>query len=242
LAQRFPQARITALDISQAALAAAEGKYIAASNGLSRMLGKMLPKSMTKASSPEFLCANFADTGLPANSYDVIWSNLALHWHAQPDQVLGEWRRILRLNGLVMFSSFGPDTLIELRRAFHGIDAYPHTLPFVDMHDFGDMFGQVGFATPVMDMEKITLRYEKLSQLFSDVRALGGNPLSTRRQGLMGKAAYAKLAANLESMRGSDGRIPLTFEIIYGHAFKPQPTKLASGESIIRLDFPKKPS
>lgn len=130
--------------------------------------------------------------------------------------------------------------MMELRAAFAEVDQDPHILPFVDMHDFGDMSVHAGLATPVMDMEKITIRYAKVEQLLSDVRAFGGNPLLNRKKGLFGKSAYAKLLSLLERNRADDGRIPLTFEIIYGHAFKPQATKLATGESIIRFEKNKK--
>ncbi len=250
LAARFPQAQIFGLDASWSALRSGAQAQSGARQGLRRMLGQwlvdgVLGKSGSSAlslsnSNAHLICGNFAQPSLKKNSLDVLWSNLALHWHPQPDLVLAEWMGLLRVNGLVMFSSFGPDTMIELRQAFSKIDDFPHTLPFVDMHDLGDMLVQAGFATPVMDVERITLRYQDVKQLFADVRALGGNPLSTRRQGLLGRNDYAKLLAELEKTRGADGRIPLSFEIVFGHAFKPQPSKLATGESIIRFDFPKR--
>jgi malonyl-CoA O-methyltransferase len=138
-----------------------------------------------------------------------------------------------------MFSCFGPDTLKELRDAFGQSDKAAHILPFVDMHDFGDMLVHAGFSTPVMDMETITVTYEHLEKLMADVRALGGNPLATRHKGLFGKDAWNRVAAELERRRTA-GKLPLTFEIIYGHAFRPIPKKTAAGESIIRLDWPKK--
>jgi len=161
--------------------------------------------------------------------------NLALHWHPQPDLVFAEWRRVLRTDGLLMFSCFGPDTLLQIRQAFAGIDDCAHTLPFVDMHDFGDMLVNAGFSTPVMDMEKITLTYATLEQLFADVRSLGGNPLLSRRRGLLGKQAYQTVCERLEAMRQADGRIALTFEVVYGHAFRPVTQKTAQGESIVRI-------
>jgi malonyl-CoA O-methyltransferase len=141
---------------------------------------------------------------------------------------------------LLMFSCFGPDTLKELRIAFAEVDQTPHALPFVDMHDFGDMLVEVGFSTPVMDMETITLTYETTDKLLADVRALGGNPLSTRRRSLIGRAAWNRAMQKLESSRRADGRIALTFEVIYGHAFRPVPRTTSRGESIIRFDLPRK--
>lgn len=184
--------------------------------------------------------SDFCCLPLPELSMDLVWSNLALQWHPKPDQVFKEWRRVLRTNGLLMFSCFGPDSLKELRQAFSAVDQTPHTLPFVDMHDFGDMLVNAGFATPVMDMEVITLTYETVEQLLAEVRSFGGNPLQTRRRGLMGKIAWKKMCAALEQLRTADGRIPLTLEVIYGHAFKPIAKQNKPGVSIIQFDRLKK--
>jgi malonyl-CoA O-methyltransferase len=154
--------------------------------------------------------------------------------------VFVEWRRVLRTDGLLMFSCFGPDTFKELRTAFAAADGEPHTLPFVDMHDFGDMLVNAGFSTPVMDMETLTVTYSTVDKLMADVRAWGGNPLDSRRRSLFGRHAWKRVRDVLEQNRRPDGTIPLTFEVIYGHAFRPAPRATASGESIIRLDFPKK--
>jgi malonyl-CoA O-methyltransferase len=169
-------------------------------------------------------------------SVDLVWSNLALHWHPEPDQVFKEWRRILNVDGLLMFSCFGPDTLKEIRHAFDGNDQTPHTHPFIDMHDYGDMLIHAGFATPVMDMEIITLTYETVPRLLAEVRSLGGNPLQTRSKGLMGKVAWQTMCNKLEQSRREDGRIPLTLEIIYGHAFKPVAKQNKPGISVIQFD------
>jgi malonyl-CoA O-methyltransferase len=245
LSERFPQAQILGLDGSLPALLSGQTVQKNASQksggqGLSQMLEKLIPDAFRSKPNTHVICGNFAQPSLKKNSLDVLWSNLALHWHPQPDLVLSEWMGLLRVNGLVMFSSFGPDTMIELRQAFSVVDDFPHTLPFVDMHDLGDMLVQAGFATPVMDVERITLRYQDVQQLFADVRALGGNPLLSRRKGLLGRKDFAKVVTELEKNRGADGRIPLSVEIVFGHAFKPQPTRLGTGESIIRLDFPKR--
>lgn len=241
LQERFPQAQVVGVDgaknLLSGCLTAQRESHPAFS--FSNLLQKFLPLRGGSKPAYDLLCGDFAQLALLANSVDVIWSNLALHWHSQPDKVFAEWHRVLRVKGLVMFSCFGPDTMIELREAFAEVDHYPHVLSFVDMHDFGDMLVKAGYATPVMDMEKITLSYQNVDRLLLDVKALGGNPLSTRRKGLLGRRAYQKLRAVLESRRDAHGAIPLTFEVVYGHAFKPQASKLASGESIIRFDHQK---
>jgi malonyl-CoA O-methyltransferase len=239
LQKRFPQAALLGLDASPAMLQAAQQDQRAAQSAMRRLL-QWLPAVSGKDASAALLCGNFSQLPLAQNAVDVVWSNLALHWHPQPDQVFVEWRRVLRTDGLLMFSCFGPDTFRELRAAFAAADQTPHTLPFVDMHDFGDMLVNAGFSTPVMDMETLIVTYASVDKLFADVRAWGGNPLDTRRRGLLGRQAWRHVVDALEQSRRADGSIPLTFEVIYGHAFSPAPRRTASGESIIRFDLPKK--
>ncbi len=234
LHKRFPNANLVGLDASPAMLQAALQRRTEAQSALNRMLAKWLPAAKTD-DVLDLICADFAATPLSNNSADLIWSNLALHWHPQPDRVFAEWRRLLRVDGLLMFSCFGPDTLKEIRTAFAALDAAPHALPFVDMHDFGDMLVEVGFSTPVMDMETITVTYTSVDKLMADVRALGGNPLSNRRRGLISKASWRRVMQVLEQLRRPDGTIGLSFEVIYGHAFRPISKTTASGEAIIRF-------
>ncbi|GAC1335221.1 MAG: methyltransferase domain-containing protein [Collimonas sp.] len=241
LQQRFSEAAIIGLDASAAMLSMAKEQRQTAQLSVNRLLKKWLPftgKSDELASA--LVCGDFAQLPLAPAAVDLVWSNLALHWHPQPDRVFAEWRRILRVDGLLMFSCFGPDTFKELRNAFAAIDNGAHVLPFVDMHDFGDMLVNAGFSTPVMDMETITVTYDTVEKLFADVRAWGGNPLATRGRGLLGRAAGAGIKAALEATRRPDGKLPLTFEIIYGHAFRPVPKTTSGGESIVQWDLGKK--
>lgn len=240
LQKRFPQATLLGLDASPAMLRAAQQHQHAARSAMRRLLQQWLPAAAGKEAGAALLSGNFSQLPLPINAVDIVWSNLALHWHPQPDQVFAEWRRVLRTDGLLMFSCFGPDTFKEIRAAFAAIDPAPRTLPFVDMHDFGDMLVNAGFSTPVMDMESLTVTYGSVDKLLDDVRAWGGNPLDTRQRGLLGRSAWQQVHRALEQNRRADGSIPLTFEVIYGHAFRPAPRQTASGESIIRFDLPKK--
>jgi malonyl-CoA O-methyltransferase len=224
LQQAYPAAHLLALDASQAML----GSIGAPKKSL---IGRLLPAK----AGLDRVCGDFGELPLAPASLDLIWSNLALHWHPQPDRVFAEWRRVLRVNGLLMFSNFGPDTFKELTAAFAEMDGTPHALPFVDMHDFGDQLVEAGFSTPVMDAERLTVTYATPRALLADVRALGGNPLATRRRGLIGRAAWEKMEQALERRRRADGAIGLTFEIIYGHAFRPAPRTTAAGEAIVRF-------
>ena len=236
LQKDYPAAHIVGIDAASAMLEAAKTPASAM-----RALGGMLSRLLPAKAGVDLLCADFGNLPLAPNSVDLVWSNLALHWHPQPDRVFTEWRRVLRVDGLLMFSNFGPDTFRELRAAFADLDESPHVLPFVDMHDFGDQLVEAGFSTPVMDMEIITVTYDTPAALLADVRALGGNPLATRARSLVGRAGWGRLLAALERTRRPDGKLGLTFEVIYGHAFRPAPRVTAAGEAIIRFEPRKKP-
>ncbi len=235
LQKTYPAAQILGLDGAGAMARAARGP-VAQGGALNQLLTRLMPAK----AGVDVLCGDYGNLPFGANSLDLLWSNLALHWHPLPDRVFAEWRRVLRVEGLLMFSCFGPDTFTELRTAFAALDAYPHTLPFVDMHDFGDQLVAAGFSTPVMDMERITVTYDTPQALLADVRALGGNPLESRRRGLIGRAAWQRMLDALEAQRRPDGKLAVTFEVIYGHAFRPAPRTTTSGESIVRFQ-PRKP-
>jgi malonyl-CoA O-methyltransferase len=230
LQKDFPAAQIIGLDAAPAMVEAAQ-----APASTLRTLNQMLSKLLPAKAGIDLLCGDFGALPLAANSIDLVWSNLALHWHPQPDRVFAEWRRVLRTEGLLMFSNFGPDSLREIRSAFAALDSHAHALPFVDMHDFGDQLVEAGFSTPVMDMEVITVTYDTVPALLADVRALGGNPLATRRRGLIGRDGWQRVLDAFERGRRPDGKLALTFEVIYGHAFRPAPRVNERGEAIIRF-------
>jgi malonyl-CoA O-methyltransferase len=170
---------------------------------------------------PRWIVADGARLPVAEDSVDLVFSNLMLHWHPAPHLVLPEWKRVLRVGGLLMFSCFGPDTLVELRTAVAAALPRASPMPFVDMHDFGDMMVASGFATPVMDVERLTLTFASATAVLAEVRALGGNPRDDRPAALpSGRQARGLLRA-LDAQRNAEGRIPLTFEIAYGHAWKP---------------------
>jgi malonyl-CoA O-methyltransferase len=237
LQKDYPAAQVIGIDAAAGMAAAAAARTPAPAL---RALNQMLSRLMPAKAGVDVLAGDFGNLPFAPNSIDLVWSNLALHWHPQPDRVFAEWRRVLRIDGLLMFSNFGPDTLRELRRAYAEIDEHPHVLPFVDMHDFGDQLVAAGFSTPVMDMELIKVTYDSAASLLADVRALGGNPLATRARGLRGRAAQQRLLAALEKGRDASGKLVLSFEVIYGHAFRPAPRATAAGESIVRFQ-PRRP-
>jgi malonyl-CoA O-methyltransferase len=172
---------------------------------------------------PRWVLADAARLPFADQSADLVFSNLMLHWHPTPHVVFPEWKRVLSVGGLLMFSCFGPDTLKELRAAVAETLPHARPMPFVDMHDFGDMLVASGFATPVMDVESITLTYRSPRELCDEVRALGASPLDDRWPALPSGRRARLLLEALAARRDTAGRIPLTFEVAYGHAWKPEP-------------------
>jgi malonyl-CoA O-methyltransferase len=180
--------------------------------------------------------------GLPAaGQVQMVWANMALHHSADPQAWLKAWHRALAVDGFVMFSCLGPDTLQELRSLYaeRGWGAPAHE--FTDMHDWGDMLVQEGFAEPVMDMERLTLTYETPQRLLQELRELGRN-LHVQRAGthggLRGRDWLAQLLQALQLLVRPDaqGRLSLTFELVYGHALKPRPKVKMQAESAIAVD------
>jgi len=224
LAERYPQAEITALDIAIGMLQHARGT-------------SSWWQKLFEGRRENFLCADVEALPIASGSVEMVWSNLALQWCNDLPATFVELQRVLKVEGLLMFSSFGVDTLQELRTAFHGVDGHNHINRFADMHDIGDMLVAAGFADPVMEMEKITLTYDDVRAVMQDLKSIGAhNATAGRASGLMGKAAWQRVTENYEKLR-RDGKLPATFEIIYGHAWKPAPKQLQDGRAIIRTDF-----
>jgi malonyl-CoA O-methyltransferase len=161
--------------------------------------------------------------GLPfaAGSFALIYCNLALQWCDDLDRAFAELRRVLAPHGLLLFSTFGPDTLKELRAAWRDVDDFNHVNRFIDMHDIGDALIRAGFAEPVMDIEQLTLTYADVRALMRDLKNLGAhNVTAGRPRGLAGRARLAKLAAAYERFR-REGRLPASYEVVYGTAWTP---------------------
>ena len=223
---RYPRAQLIGADISPAMLAAGRRAQTRHS--------WLLP-FLRRARAP-LLAADACALPLPAASVDFVWSNLMLHWLEDPQPAFAEAHRVIGNGGLLMFSTFGPDTLKELRAAFAALpgDAQPHTHRFIDMHDLGDMLVATGFADPVMDMEMLTLTYPSLDELLRDLRGGGGCALRGRRRGLLGRADGERFAAAYRQL-AADGRLPASLEVIYGHAWRVERTRTADGAAIVRF-------
>lgn len=177
------------------------------------------------------------DAAADAARADLLWANMTLHWSADPAATFARWHAALALDGFVMFSCFGPDTLLELRSLYARLGEPPPAHAFVDMHDLGDAMVRAGFADPVMDMERLTLTWGDATSLLAELRTLGGNAAARRCPGLRTPAWLARLTSLLDAeLAGPDGRLRLSFEIVYGHAFKPAPRVPVAAQSTVSVD------
>lgn len=167
-----------------------------------------------------FVCADAERLPFADAAFGMVWSNLMLQW-CEPSAVFAECLRVLEPGGLVTFTTFGPDTLQELRQAWRHADGAAHVHAFLDMHDLGDALVRAGFADPVMDVERITLTYPDVYGAMHDLKALGAhNALLARPRGLTGRDRFKRFQSAYEAM-GKDGRLPATYEVVYGHAWVP---------------------
>ncbi len=221
LAARYPGARLVALDLAPGMLRQASATVA----WHQRLLGR----------APAAICGDLEQLPLAAGCIDLAWSNLALQWVNVLPQAFAEMRRVLAPGGLFMFTTFGPDTLKELRAAQTGTDGHTHVSDFIDMHDIGDLLVQAGFADPVIDMETFTLTYSDVKALMRDLKAIGArNAAANRPPALSGKAWLEAVTRNYEPLR-RDGKLPATFEVVYGHAWCPVPRLGPGGRPVIDI-------
>ncbi len=228
LRARYPEISYTGLDNCPTLLEVARERYVAKPGFWQKLRNKPTPPV-------EFIHADLAESGISPESLDLVWSNMALHWHPEPHNALGEWRRILKPGALAMFSCLGPGSLAELRSAVEQAGLQTATPQFVDMHDFGDLLIERGFADPVMDQEIITLTYRTAEKLLEDMRILGGNPSLDRKPGLSGRQWRQRLMDALDAQRHKDGTIHLTLEVAYGHAWRSASRRAGLGETRISV-------
>jgi len=218
LGKRYRGAQVLALDFSLGMLRAGRGWFDVFSKGTS-------------------ICGDIAQLPFAAGAIDLVWSNMTLHWAADPLAALREFHRVLAVEGLLMFSTLGPDTLAELRAAAGAARVHA----FADMHDLGDMLVAAGFAEPVMDMERLTIEYADGDALLADLRASGQTFALARGgrgsgpRGLMGRGSFAALKGKLEAQRRA-GRLPASYEVVYGHAWKAAPRRAADGRSVVQFE------
>jgi malonyl-CoA O-methyltransferase len=154
---------------------------------------------------------------------DMVWSNMGLHLQPRPADWMQQWAHRLNDQGFVMFSCLGPDSLGELREVYRQAGWPEPAHAFTDMHDWGDMLLQSGFASPIMDMERITLTYDSPQALLQELRTWGRNLHPARFPACRGRGWLAALHHAMQSQMASPqhgGRLALSLEVIYGHAFK----------------------
>ena len=176
---------------------------------------------------------------LPADGQvAMLWANMVLHHEPQPLSLLKRWHGLIQTNGFLMFSCLGPDTLRELRTFYAQAGWHEPAHAFTDMHDWGDMLVHSGFAEPVMDMERITLSYSSAQALLQELRGLGRNLSLNRHAAARGRGWQMRLlqAIEAELPRDDQGRLLLSFEVIYGHAYKPVPRVPVSSSQSVSVD------
>jgi malonyl-CoA O-methyltransferase len=216
LQQRYPKAMPLALDYALPMLCTVRHR----TPRLQRVMGR----------GPRLLNADVRLLPLAANSLGLVWSNLMLHWLDDPLPAFRELHRVLEVGGLLCFATLGPDTLKELREAAARVGAGNTAKRFLDMHDLGDMLVAAGFGDPVMDMEMVTLTYPGPRGFLADQRHLGV------RDGLLGHRSWRDWRRVLAAWpHDADGRLPASFEIVFGHAWKPEPRQIADGRAVIHF-------
>jgi len=176
-------------------------------------------KKRTWFSKSSFVQATAAALPFSAQSIDVVFANLLLPWVDDPNQVFSEIARILRKGGVFAFATLGPDSLLEIRRAWAQIDDSAHVNHFLDMHDLGDGLVNAGFADPVLDVDRLSISYDNTEKLFADLTAVGGrNALRQRNHALVGKQHFRQMTEELQRS-GTDGKITLDLELVFGHCW-----------------------
>jgi malonyl-CoA O-methyltransferase len=230
LLKRYRKAQVVALDLSVAMLKKTAARQPFYQRGRLRGLGRL-----------RTLCADAEQLPLADASCDMLFSNLTLQWCNDLQQTFREFRRVLRPGGMLLFSTFGPDTLKELRASWSAADDYPHVSRFLDMHDIGDAMLQAGLAEPVMDMEYITLTYSDVRTLMRDLKDIGAHNAATdRNHGLTGKRQLQAMLGAYEDFRTAKGLLPATYEVIYGHAWVGESRAVSSSSQGVDVALPEK--
>lgn len=223
LQQRYPQAQVIAMDAAFGMLQHAGYQH--------SLMQRLLRKGFTR------VCADAFRLPFKSASMDLVFSNLMLQWCDPPDVVFAELRRVLKPSGVLLFTSFGPDTLKELRNAWATVDGHTHVNRFIDMHDLGDAMVRAGLAEPVLDVERFTLTYPDVMGLMRELKAIGAhNVTAGRRHGLTGRHVLKQMTAAYETQR-RDQVLPASYEVVYGQAWgNDQPVRSLQGEVRIPIN------
>ncbi len=217
LLNRYPQAEVIGVDLALSMV-------------------KTTQQSAGDSSQLSGICADVQQLPFQDECAELLISNLMLQWCNDLLAVFQECVRVLRPQGLFTFTTFGPDTLYELRNSWGQIDGYTHASQFVDMHDVGDTLLAAGFRDPVMDREVITVTYPAVKGLLQDLKAIGANNATLgRNRGLTGKQRLQAFYQAYEAYQLEDGLYPATYEVIYGHAWAPPIKPSAKPERFIPI-------
>jgi malonyl-CoA O-methyltransferase len=215
LQKRFTKSQVISLDFALPML-----QKTRSTNPNNGLIGQV--KNLLGGAKQNLLCADIESLPLANASVGLVWSNLAIQWCNDLDAALQEFHRVLQPESLLMFSTFGPDTLKELRVATSAHNGTTSVSRFLDMHDIGDAMVRAGFSAPVLDVERFTLTYDDVKSVMRDLKSIGAhNATDGRARGLLGRGFLQNLEANYEQFR-VDGKLPATFEVVYGHAWRGQ--------------------
>ncbi len=228
LQQKFPQSIIIGIDLAQ---------------GMAQFAKSKQPWQFWK-SAPHYLCADAENLPLANHSVDLIFSNFTLQWCTDVQLAFAEFKRILKPNGMIFFSTLGPNTLHELKSSFATVDSHTHVNEFIDMHDIGDHLLNLRFGDPVIDMEMITIHYQDVKSLLKDLKGTGAHNVNKQRPtGCLPKQHYLQMVAAYNAFKQPSGCIPASYEVIYGHAWQQQPSHLypEDSEGVVRIPADKIP-
>lgn len=215
LEQRYKKAKIISLDIAEQML----------------QKGKKITRWFDRK---RYVCADAEKLPLQDHSVDLIFSSLMLHWCNDPQSAIAEMHRVLKPEGLLLFSTLGPDTLYEIRESWAKVDDKEHVHQFTDMHLIGDSLKKAHFKDPVMDMEFVTIHYNDIKKIFLDLKNLGTHNIArARNHALTGKAKFNSFIHAYEQLRNEEGHLPLTYEVIYGTGWGQEHNKLQEYEVLI---------
>ena len=225
LRRAYPQAQMTWVEPIEALQARSKAALHRPSSGLMGLLRRR------ESPVPVLLPAEVSESAT-----QLLWSNMYLHQSPDPQALIRRWHRALQVDGFIMFSCLGPDSLRQLRELHLSLGFGPAGPEWIDMHDIGDMLVEVGFADPVMDQERLSLTWREPARMLEDLHALGGNLSVARFAGMRTPRWRARYLQALEHLRGADGLLRVTLEVAYGHAFKPVPRARVEPETRITVE------